>query len=131
VWLPAREEEIAAGQTAEFALLAAGARLCARLWGSAQGLDLAGCAGMEVGRFSAESFGLVAAGRVQDTWLAPSLGVDLRGNLLGPLAARSRLELLAPLQRQEYRVDLSQPVHEIPSLTVRWSLGFEADWALP
>ncbi|MEY4550945.1 MAG: hypothetical protein RL685_7140 [Pseudomonadota bacterium] len=130
-WLPAREEEIRAGQTADFGLLAAGARLCARLWGSAQGLGLAGCAGMEVGRFSAESFGLVAAGRVQDTWLAPSLGVDLRGKLLGPLAARSRLELLAPLRRQEYRVDLSEPVHEIPALTVRWSLGFEADWALP
>lgn len=131
VWLPAREEEIGAGQSAEFALLAAGARLCARLWGSAQGLSLAGCGGMEVGRFSAESHGLVAAGQTQDPWLAPSLGVDLRGHFLGPLAARSRLELLAPLRRQEYRVDLSEPVHEIPALTVRWSLGFEADWALP
>jgi hypothetical protein len=131
VWLPAREERIGAGQSAEFSLLAAGARLCHRLLGSAQAMRLGVCAGMELGRFSAESHGLAVAGRVQDTWLAPSLGVDLRSNLLGPLAARSRLELLAPLRRQIYRVDLVEPIHEIPALTVRWSLGFDVDLALP
>lgn len=131
LWLPEREKEIAAQQRADFSLLAAGARLCYRAWGSAQGLGLAACGGMELGRFTAEGYGLVAADRVRDTWLAPSLGVDVRGKLIGHLAAVSRLELLAPLRRQTYRVDLSEPVHEIPTLTVRWSLGFDADLALP
>jgi hypothetical protein len=131
VWLPAREAQIASGQSAEFSLLAAGARGCFRFWGNAQSLGLAVCAGMELGSFAAESRGLLQAGSVRDTWLAPSLGLDARGSLLGHLAARSRLELLAPLRRQTYRVDLVEPVHEIPALTVRWSLGFDADLALP
>lgn len=130
LWLPAREAEIGAGQGAEFSLLAAGARLCYRAWGSAQGLGLAACGGLELGRFAAESHGLVAAERVRDSWLAPGVGLDVRGKLLGHLAARSRLELLAPLRRQTYRVDLIEPVHEIPALTVRWSVGFEADLVL-
>lgn len=131
LWLPAREAAIGAGQGAEFSLLAAGARLCYRAWGNARGLGLAACGGLELGTFTARSHGLVAAGRVSDTWLAPGVGLDVRGKLLGYLAARSRVELLAPLRRQTYRVDLIEPIHEIPALTVRWSVGFEADVALP
>lgn len=130
-WLPAQRESIAPEQSADFSLLTAGARGCYRVWGSVGSFGLAPCAGFEFGRFSAESQGLVSATRTHDLWLAPSLGVDLRTSLLGPLAARSRIEVLLPLRRQEYRVDLVQSVHEIPALTVRWSVGIDADVPLP
>jgi hypothetical protein len=86
---------------------------------------------MELGRFTAETSGLLFGSSALDDWRALSLGLDLRGSVLGQLAARSRLELVFPLQRQTYRVDRVATVHEIPVLTVRWSLGFDAGVALP
>lgn len=123
VWLPSHNKTIAPGQGADFSLLAGGLQGCHRAWGNAASFSLSGCAAFEIGSFSAESYGLRAATNSTDLWLDPSLGVDLRGRILGPLAASSRIDVLLPLRRQAYRVDLDQPVHEIPALTLRWSVG--------
>jgi hypothetical protein len=130
VWLPSHSRTIAPAQGADFSLLAAGVQGCYRAWGDVASFSLEGCAGFELGRFSAESYGLRAASDSTDLWLAPSLGVDLRGRILGPLAAMSRIEVLLPLRRQAYLVDLDQPVHDIPALTLRWSLAVAGDLSL-
>jgi hypothetical protein len=37
------------------------------------------------------------------------------------------VEVLFPLLRQEYQVDLEQVIHSVPEATLRWSLGLDAD----
>jgi hypothetical protein len=128
LWLPPNEQAIAPGQGADFSLLGGGVRACyAPL--DPHALRLAACAGFELGRFTANSHGLRASARLHDLWSAPTLGADLQGRLLGPLALDSRFELLWPLERQEYRVDLAQPVHDVPAVTFRWVVGVSG--ALP
>jgi hypothetical protein len=129
LWLPPNERVIAPQQSADFSLLAAGARACYALIGSARRVRVAACAGFELGRFDADSQGLIAATRAHDLWLAPSLGLDVQGRVLGPLALSSRIDVLWPLERQEYRVDLVQPVHDIPALIVRWTVAIGGDLA--
>jgi hypothetical protein len=129
VWLPPHSREIARGQGAELSLLGGGVRACfAPVIEST--LRLATCAGVELGRFDANGHGLVDAARLQDLWLAPSVGADVQGRVLGDLGLSSRLELLLPLERREYRVDLDQPVHDTPRLTFRWVVGVSTDFVL-
>jgi hypothetical protein len=127
-WLPAHRKDIAPQQGAEFSLWLGGVRGCYQLFGGAGNLGLAPCVGFEIGQLRADSHGLREGASTRDTWLAPSVGLALQAKVLGPLAANSRLDLVLPLGRQTYRVDLVQPVYEIPALLLRWSLGVSAVW---
>jgi hypothetical protein len=130
LWLPPHEQVIAPGQSAAFSLLVGGARGCYALLGGGRALRAAACAGFELGRFGADSQGLVASSDVHDLWLAPSVGVDLQGRVLGSLGLSSRIDVLWPLLRQQYQVDLDRPVHEIPALTIRWTVAAGGGLAL-
>jgi hypothetical protein len=50
--------------------------------------------------------------------------------VLGPLGVSSRIDVLWPLRRQEYRVDFERPVHDIPALSVRWTVAVGGDLTL-
>jgi hypothetical protein len=125
LWLPARALAIDAGQHAEFSLLVGGLRACYAV--PADWLSVAACVGGEVGGLDARAEGLRDGQDPRDLWLAPSLGVAFGGKLLGALGLHSRVELLFPTHRQEYRVDLEQAIHRVPEATVRWSLGLDGD----
>jgi len=129
VWLPPSTIEIAPGQGADLSLLGAGVRACYAPLVEAS-LRFATCAGFELGRFGANGRGLVEAERLHDVWIAPGLSADVQGHVLGDLGLSSRVELLLPLERREYRVDLDQPVHDTPRLTFRWVVGVSTDFAL-
>ena len=129
LWLPPHSQEIAPRQSAELSLLGGGIRACYAPLVEVS-LRLATCAGFELGRFVADSQGLVDAERLHDAWLAPSVGADLQARMLDHLGLSSRVELLLPLERREYQVDLDQPVHDTPRLTFRWVVGVSSDFLL-
>jgi hypothetical protein len=125
VWLPPRALAIGAGQHADFSLLAGGLRACYAV--PADWLSVAACVGGEVGALDAHAEGLRAGQDPHDLWLAPVLGVLLGGKLSEALGLHSRVELVLPTRRQEYRVDLEQAIHRVPEATLRWSLGIDGD----
>jgi hypothetical protein len=125
VLLPPQRQAVSADEYVEFAHFAAGVRACGALADGTFGVDV--CAGGEAGWISARGLGLIEAQQVDDTWLAPSLGLlgRWRGFAAGALA--SRLEVLLPLVRQPYVINGTETVHETPGWTVRGSLGVELD----
>jgi hypothetical protein len=125
LWLPPRALDIDAGQHAEFSLLVGGLRACYAI--PADWLSVAACVGGEIGALDAHAKGLRQGQDPRDLWLAPSLGVVFGGKVLGSLGLHSRVELLLPTLRQEYRVDLEQSIHRVPEATLRWSLGIDGD----
>jgi len=126
VWLPERTEEIAPAQGIDFSLLAGGLRGCHLLLGSAT-LEAGACIGFELGALRAASHGLLAGRDRRDTWLAPTLGLELGWRVLPNLSLGSRLEAAVPIEEHRYVVDLDNTVRTTPDVALRWSLGIEAD----
>jgi hypothetical protein len=125
LWLPPRALSIDARQHAEFSLLAGGLRACYAV--PADWLSVGACVGGEIGALEANTEGLREGQEPSDLWLAPSMGLAFGGKLLGALGVHSRVEVLFPIRRQEYRVDLEQSIHRVPEATLRWSLGIDGD----
>jgi hypothetical protein len=126
VWLPERTEEIAPAQGIGFSLLAAGLRGCHLLLDSAT-LEAGACIGFELGALQAVSHGLLAARDRRDTWLAPTLGLEVAWHVLPNLSLGSRLEAAVPIEEHRYVVDRDDTVRTTPDVALRWSLGIEAD----
>jgi hypothetical protein len=90
-------------------------------------LEVQSCAGVEAGQVTARGLGLLQAQEVTELWLAPSLGLGARWAAGTGGAIRSRVELLAPLLRHRYLVNVADPVHATPGLTLRAALGFDVN----
>jgi hypothetical protein len=126
VWLPGRTEEVAPAQGIDFSLLVGGLRGCHLLLESAT-LEAGACIGFELGALRAASHGLLAGRDRRDTWLAPTLGLELGWHVLPNLSLGSRLEAAVPIEEHRYVVDLGDTVRTTPDVALRWSLGIEAD----
>lgn len=125
LWLPPSSHGIGTRQSAELSLLVGGLRACYSV--PADWLLVAACVGGEVGALDAQVEGLRDGRDQSDLWLAPGAGVGFGGKLVAGVGLRSRVEVLFPILRQQYRVDLEQAIHSVPEATLRWSLGLEAD----
>jgi hypothetical protein len=126
VWLPGRTVEVAPAQGIDFSLLVGGLRGCHLLLESAT-LEAGACVGFELGALRAASHGLLAGRDRRDTWLAPTLGLELGWHVLQNLNLGSRLEAAVPIEEHRYVVDLGDTVRTTPDVALRWSLGIEAD----
>lgn len=117
-----QEGRVDAGRGATFTLLSGGARAC---WALTRGVEIAPCAGLDVGRLGATGFG---AQRVADggaVVVAPEGLVALRVPLAGPIGLRAGLGVLAPISRQSFVITARGTIHEVPAITVRGFLGPE------
>jgi hypothetical protein len=121
VVLPGQSQAVSAEQSVTFGLLALALRGCYGMLGDR--LTLAACAGLELGRLHADSSGLIDSRRVNDLWLAPSAGLELRASIRPTLAAALRAEVLRPLPRKQYAVDETVVIHRPPALAPRLYLG--------
>jgi hypothetical protein len=120
-FLPPRELALGAEQGVDFSLLAGGARGCFSALESA--LFPAACAGVELGRFSADGVGLRDARRADNLWLAPAAGLELNPELWHGVFADVRADALLPLIRKHYAVNDSDDVFRPPPVALRFYLG--------
>jgi hypothetical protein len=120
-FLPPRELALGAQQGVDFSLLAGGARGCFSALASA--FFPAACAGVELGRLSADGAGLRDARRADNLWLAPAAGLELSPELWRGLSIEVRADALLPLIRKHYAVNDNENVFRPPPVAIRFYLG--------
>jgi hypothetical protein len=124
VYLPPHERSVRAdAQQVEFTLIAGGPRACYRLLAARGQVDA--CAGVELGRFAATGVALRDARAVRDLWLAPGVGLGFDWPLLADLALAAHVDLLTPLEREEYVINGAEAVHRVPPALLRLGLGLK------
>jgi hypothetical protein len=117
---PPVTSRLGAAQAVEIGLWTAGVRGCHR-W--RQGLDA--CVLAELGQLTARGVGLDQAREGSDPWAAPGLSVGLRSTPFDGFGVTTRLSVLCPLIRGQFRVDESDVVHRIPFVGFRAALGID------
>jgi hypothetical protein len=116
-------EDVRAGESVRFSLLAAGPRVCYRALG-AGAFVAKPCIALELGRFAADGAGLSQDERsFAEWWLAPSAGIALELAANPWLALEARAELSRPLLRRTYAVNGNEVVYEPPAIGGRLYLG--------
>lgn len=126
LWIPAAQQDVSAGESVQFGLVAAGPLVC---WRWSVPLNPAACAALEVGQLSADGTGL--SQNVQQFsawWVAPSLALELQQALTQAWALQLSGEVLRPLLRERYTVNGNQTVYESPEAVFRLYLGIS--WSL-
>ncbi|HTV23026.1 MAG TPA: hypothetical protein VMG12_30265 [Polyangiaceae bacterium] len=119
--LPSQRRALGNGDAAEFGLLAAGLRACLHLLD--RPLVVAGCLGVEAGRYTATGVGLQPGREVHDPWLAAGPALLARTRFEGPLQLELLVEPLLPLARKQYAVDGTDIVHSPAVVNSRFQLG--------
>jgi hypothetical protein len=126
VMLPARRVEALRGDYVDFALWAAGLRLCHAVWRGAVRVDA--CAEAELGRFIGRGSGLSRTQReVRDRWFAPGVGARVAWRALPHAALISHVDIIFPVLQETYVINRDDEVHDTPAATVRASVGLELD----
>jgi hypothetical protein len=89
-------------------------------------IDVAPCAGAEVGLFEGTSFGVSELGNGAATWSALRAGALGTWRFLGPLALRLDLEAALPLSRPTFIIGgVADNVHRPAALSGRAGAGLE------
>jgi hypothetical protein len=126
ILLPARRLELARGDSVDFALWAAGLRLCRAVWHGAVQVDA--CAGAELGRFTGRGTGLNRTqNEVRDGWFAPNVGARLTWHALPHAALLGGIDAVFPVLQEVYVINGGSEVHDTPAATVRASIGLAFD----
>jgi hypothetical protein len=126
IMLPARRLELARGDSVDFALWAAGLRLCRDIWQGA--VEVGACAGAELGRFTGRGTGLNRTqNEVLDGWFAPSVGARLTWQALPHAALLGSIDAVFPVLQEVYVINGDSQVHDTPEATFRASIGLALD----
>ena len=122
---PHRTATLAARPTTggELRLVAGDARACYAF--PIQRLELGPCAGLELGRMSADGFGVRHPGSGSALWIAPLIGATAALSLLPRLALRLDLAALAPVERPPFVLESVGDVFGASRVVGRASLGVE------
>jgi hypothetical protein len=118
--------DVANGEAAgaDVGLMLGGALGCVRLATNAVSLTIAACAGIELGRLSAEGTNVDIARESSSLWLTPRADVIARHSLLAPgLEVELQLAALAPLLRDEFVLRDIGSVHQPATLIGRAGVG--------
>jgi hypothetical protein len=119
--LPSQRRVVAAGDSVELGLMAAGLRGCARLL--ERPLVVGGCLAAEAGRYTASGVGLSRGREVHDLWVAAGPAVLARTAFAGPLQLEVLGEPLLSLARKQYAVNATEVVHTPAVVDVRLQIG--------
>jgi hypothetical protein len=126
VMLPARRLEAVGEGFVDFALWAAGLRLCHAVWHGAVEVDA--CAGAELGSFVGRGSGLNRTQReVRDGWFAPGVGARIAWQALPHAALLGHVDAVFPVLQETYVINQDDEVHDTPRATLRASVGLEFD----
>jgi hypothetical protein len=126
ITLPARRLELAREDSVEFALWAAGLRLCRDVWHGT--IEVGACAGAELGRFTGRGAGLNRTqNEVRDGWFAPSVGTRLTWHALPHAALVGSIDAVFPVLQEVYVINGDSQVHDTPETTFRASIGLAFD----
>lgn len=128
VWLPPRQGFVAG--SAEVGgyvdLVAAAARAC---WLSPHRALRGGlCGSFELGRRSADGFGVLNPGSGTAVWVTPGIGLSGSYEFARGFLLRARLEGLVPLERSEFIIENVGPVHSPSAVVGRLAIGADADF---
>jgi hypothetical protein len=126
IMLPAQRLELAREDFVDFALWAAGVRLCRDVWQGA--VEVGACAGAELGRFTGRGAGLNRTqNEVRDGWFAPNVGARLTWHALPHASLVASIDAVFPVLQEVYVINADSEVHDTPEATVRASVGLALD----
>lgn len=122
---PSSRRTLASGKGGELSLASGALAGCVRLLPPRARVELASCAGLELGRIEGRGFGVTSPSAGDALWIAPELGLVGRVAVTPWLGLRLDLRGAAPLARPDFVLSGVGVVHTSSPVVGRFGAGLE------